>query len=421
LRSLLHRFAPIALAILVLLLSFLQVQAVGRRDLRVRAMLAVVDERTVKSNDPGPSVMVARALAIEPRVRIYDPTRTEGSAFIYPPIAAAIYAPIAQGTPTEIRHALFVGNRLLLAAIVICALAIARGGKILRPLELVGGAAALTVFYPLLRAVELNQATVFVTFLFAIAWLGTQRGWHAVTGSALAAAIAVKPQLVLMLPLLVFHSRRLVAWALGAGATLLVLSLVYAGVANHVDYVTKILPTLSNGYAYYPNHSWNGFWNRLLLDVPIDHFAVAPSDAGVTWLTLIASASTYGAALWLTWRWRHSDRLAMMRLGFAWLVTTIISPIAWEHHYAPAIFVFAACCAAIRTGQWTPSPRVVTILAGSFALLAAYFEVRQLQGPATLLVSYVFYGALALAATLGYAINSQLRAATIRREQPDLR
>jgi hypothetical protein len=402
----------IAPAALGLLLSVAQVRCAGGHDLRLRALAAVLGGHS-DAHDPRPSVAAARALRADRRARIYDPARTVGAAFIYPPIAAAMYAPVARLDPPRLKQALEIANRVLLVAIGVLFLAVATRGRDVKPWEVAVGAAALLVHYPLARAVELNQATVVVTLFLGSAWLAIQEGRARAAGVALALATAIKPHYVLMLPLLALgagQQRRAAAWTLLAGAALAALSLAYAGVRNHLDYVTEVLPTLTNGYAFYPNHSWNGLWNRLLHPMlALDHFALAPPSGAVRALSAVSSALTYAVGLGLAWRWRRVGGPPAWRFGFAWLVATLVSPIAWEHHYAPALFLFASLWAVAREGwrlpRWLPAAAGV-----SFALIAGYFEVRRLEGAAArLLVSYVFLGALLLAAIV--ALGLERRAA----------
>jgi len=255
---------------------------------------------------------------------------------------------------------------------------------------------AVLLYYPLTRALEINQATLAVTFLLAAAWLGLAAGRQIAAGCALALAAAIKPHLALALPFFVWSAPRLFIAAALAGTVLLLASVGYAGWANHVDYATRVLPMLSAGYAFYPNHSWNGLFNRLYDQPPPTEFVLAPPRAVVQALTLACGATTYAVALFAAWRSRADRPSPTWLLGLAWLTVTLASPISWEHHYAPGLFVFASLYAVCRSPAARPAwlPFATAL---SFVLMAGYFDVRSLESRAArLLASYVFAGGLIL-------------------------
>jgi hypothetical protein len=342
------------LAALVLVLgvigSSVQPTACVGRDLRLEAMRSLVDARFSYLGDPGPSIEAGKRLRADPRAVIYNRDLRVGSAFIYPPIAARPYAALPTNTPEETRSALSIASRLLFLAFV------AIVAFLCRPRWL---ALAALAFFPLVHAVQLNQATLLITVLIggAIALLDKQR--TALAGVALGVACAVKPQLALVLPLLMFHTRRTVAAAAITGVVLLGLSLAYAGVDNHVAYVTRVLPALAGGYAYFANQSFNGLFNRLLVDSNIGVFAMPPPSRAVAIATAIAAVLAYAATLRFIARLPRREGLSPWVLALAWLVATAISPIAWQHHYAPALLIFGMLVVELREGRlperlWVP-------------------------------------------------------------------
>jgi len=383
--------------VLGVLLSFVQVRATALTDIRVDAMKGVFNGDRTNIGDPGPSIAAARLLRATRHASIYRNVNSEGAAFIYPPLAALFYTPAAARSPSDARDFLVLVNRILLAGVGVLALWLLLTRQEARWTEAFGGVAALLVFYPLLRAIELNQATVFVTFIVGLALVLLKAGKDRGAGIAFAFAVAFKPHMVLALPLMYWHSRRMVVATLLTGGFLLGLSLAYAGVQNHFDYLTDVLPMVSRGYAFYPNQSWNGVLHRLSPEANIAHFALATPSAPVRVGSTLLSLLCYVAALLIVRRWRGAS-VAPFVLAFAWLVSTLVSPIAWEHHYAPALFLFAMAYGALRDDASLLRPEILALLAVAFVLLASYFEVRHLQGVVPrLLVSYVFAGALCLA------------------------
>jgi hypothetical protein len=134
-------------------------------------------------------------------------------------------------------------------------------------------------------------------------------------------------------------------------------------------------------------------------------FAQPPRVLAVQVLGVVAGAVVVAASLALAFRWRKRASPLWM-FSFAWLVTTMISPIAWQHHYAPAVFAFVLIVRAVREDERLRAPRHVVPPAMAFVLMAGYFEVRGLHGVAArLLASYVLCGALVLAAMLAWFIE----------------
>jgi hypothetical protein len=387
--------------------SFAQPSCATGRDIRFEAARCLFDGQRTYVGDPWPSVVAAGRLAANRRARVYDADLSVGSAFIYPPLAALLYEPLARLPPQQARHELMIANHVLFVGIFLVLLRVLCAGRPLRWQQVAAVVAALGLFYPLLHAVELNQAMVLVTLLLGAAWIALQERRDALAGCLIALTFAIKPQLVLVLPLLGWHARRTVVAALATAAALLAASLAYAGVQNHLDYATGVLATLSRGYGYYANQSLNGLFNRVFIDVRLGFFELPPRSGAVQGLTLLAGLATYAGALALVRRWRGRDGLGPWVLGLAWLVATLVSPVSWQHHYAPALFVFALLARAVSERPEIRTQRLLVPAASSFALMAGYFEVRQLQGALErVAVSYLLFGALALAVALVLVIET---------------
>src|SRR6185369_13234791 len=103
------------------------------------------------------------------------------------------------------------------------------------------------------------------------------------------------------------------------------------------------------------------------------------------------ASSTYVIAIVVLRRARNAPPAEAF--VFAWLAATLASPIAWEHHYAPAVFVFALW---YRRAQDMTRGQLA-LFAGAYALMASYFEVRGFSSAALRpLMSYLLSGALIL-------------------------
>ncbi len=391
-------------------LSIFQVSQSPYADTRLQAMRSVMEFNLQHFSDPWPSIRAAGALAKDSRARLYDPAMTGGPAFIYPPIAALMYRPFIGLERENMFRGISLFNRIFYGLVYLLLMSFLSYRTRLSWRHSLGLAVAVICFYPLLRAVQLNQATLPVTCLLGFCWVGLQREKPGPAGIALAVAMAVKPQLVLILPLMFWSSRKMVFWALGTGGILLAISVVYAGIGNHLDYLTRMIPAISSGYAYYPNQSFNGLFNRMFLATPIDQFGIAPQSTLVQSWTIIAGGLTYFGAMILAWRMRRQTGFTVGIFGFAWLVTTLISPIAWEHHFAPALFVFVWLYREFTDSERNYSGSLLIPATVSFILISNYFDIFPLAAKGiTWPVSYVFFGGVLLTGVVGRYLSTQSR------------
>jgi hypothetical protein len=345
-------------------------------------------------NDPAPTLAAARRLRDEPGSPLYEGVHIVGASFLYPPLSAWLYRPLLALEDPELGLMRFNQAAFLAIALMAGLLALPAGCA-----AAFGAAGAAICFYPLTRAVELNQASVLVTLSMGLALLAADRGRQFLAGFPLAVAVAIKPHLVLVLPIVWWQAPRTALGAIAGGSALLLVSLSVAGIHNHVTYITEILPALGNGYAFFPNQSWNGVLNRLVHD-DIGRFVIAPDSNLVRAGTLALGLATIGAAVYVARR--PSARPPSFLLGLAWLAVTLASPIAWEHHYGAALFLFAIWLRERVRRRSALEPWDLPV-AVAWVLIANFYEVRQLEGAATLLASYLFAGAIVLGAAFASA------------------
>lgn len=356
--------------------------------------------------DPLPAILAGRALAADRHADLYSHVREAGSSFIYPPLAAVLARPFAHVPSVELLERVSALSFVLLVAIAVLV------GKIARPRSPAGVVAtvfATLAFYPIARSVELNQTSLLVTAAMGGCLLLVERERDALAGVCLAVACVVKPHLALMFLLLAWPMRRLVLAGLAACGVGLAVSVLGAGVANHVAYMTKVAPLVSSGYAFFPNQSWNGLLHRLLTDAPLNSFVIASRSWPVALGTAVGLVATLavGASILRRPPPNGSRGLAV---GLAWLLTTMASPIAWEHHYAPAIFLFAILVRDRDRFSLVDGRLTAGVAVASFALLGGYFEILWLPTwMARLLASYRLLGALGLAWLATRALRSPSR------------
>jgi len=198
-------------------------------------------------------------------------------------------------------------------------------------------------FYPLMRCFDLGQLQTIITLFFTLAFLCWMSGREKTAGALMGLMALMKPQYVLFL-----------AWALlrrkyGAfvsGLVCLMAGVVVAfavfGVHNNLDYLRTLQFIERHGESLATNQSMNGLLNRLFFNG--DNLGwtgqnFAPYLPVVYLGTVLSSLALLGLAFFYPSQWRPRGGVA----DFACLalVATMASPVAWEHHYAILLPIFA--------------------------------------------------------------------------------
>ena len=207
----------------------------------------------------------------------------------------------------------------------------------------VAAACLALTFYPLLKGYTLGQIQVWVDALFALvvwAWL---RGWQVTAGAALGLACLIKPPLApvaLWAVVVVNGALRLAspprapsAWRCRSRP---MESRRTCPIRGSWTFIA------ARGEAYYPNQSFNGLLNRWFHNgdsLVFEDHAFSPPHPIVAAGTTIAAVMLLGLAFLLPLIRPHRDR--RLDLPILALTATVISPIAWEHHYGVALPLFA--------------------------------------------------------------------------------
>lgn len=262
-------------------------------------------------------------------------------------------------------------------------------------------------FYPLLKAYSLGQIQVWIDVIFAVLVAAWSRR-PAVAGGCLGLIGLVKPHFALIVLWAVLRRqwRFAGAFAVVALAGLAVSVQVY-GLQSHIDYARVLGYIGDRGEAFYANQSFNGLLNRLLFNgenIVWQETAFAPPNPIVRTGTVLTGIALTIAALWLP---RPRARGSVLDLALISLTATMISPVAWEHHYGILLPLFAATTAATLrhrpAGSWTG-----LALALAFVLTGQYFQPLQRLAPTrfNVLQSYVLFGGLLLLVLWYRAVRS---------------
>ncbi len=370
-------------------------RAIGLR----RALAALVDGTASSVGDPLPSVVAAERLGAAWQAPVYDDCSSVGSSFVYPPIAALPYTLVVSDDAAAVHAGLVWMSRIAFVLCLLCVYVLAGANVRRRSVVVAFVAWSGLTFFPLLRAVQLNQASLLVAVCIGASACLVARGKVAAAGAVCALAAAFKPQLAVVPLLAAACSRPFARSALVTLAVALLASLVYGGIHNHWRYLSVVLPQLAEGYAFYPNQSWSAFFLRLGGASPLE-FELATAAPWVGTASLLAAGAMVVAGAFVLLRSARrpaaSEQLSLAVL-FAWQVATLASPISWEHHYVPALFVLAWLLGEALVGRASRT----TILCAAFAApaIAGFVDVRGWShGPVAVIgSSYVLWGGLLLA------------------------
>jgi hypothetical protein len=252
--------------------------------------------------------------------------------YLYPPLWAALLAPLACGAPfTPI---FWIAGTLNLAAIGLAVIIAAAqwNRPMLRPLPLLFCLSALCLSYPVFKTVLLGQVQPLVVLLVVVAIAASQRERPAIAGSALALAAAIKLVPALVAVYWLFNRRRdCAAWFAVAGTALAIASVLVAGWSAHLAFV-QALGRMGAGYAAGLDNQALVAWlaeavqgTEILRTIPI-----RPVPIWARAVVLLLALSSIAALIRSAPRDRAAEALAVFGV---FLIATIASPFAWLHYF----------------------------------------------------------------------------------------
>lgn len=241
--------------------------------------------------------------------------------YLYTPLPAALLVPLTS-LSLDSATLVWLAARIALLGLMCALMPVSPRLRLI-----VFGVACLS--WPVLRDLVLGNVSLLVTFLAVVAWRLLDRPQGA---AAIAASWAVRPTMVLFLGWWLIRGRwRPAAWAVGAAAAAIVLSLPFVGLGAWLDFAT-VLRNLAD---------FDGVVRNLALGELVDQLG-APA-----WLVLGATLASYGLAFVALLASLRRDRELsyVVTLG----ATLILSPLLWDH-YLTHLLVPAAFLAA--RGRW---------------------------------------------------------------------
>jgi hypothetical protein len=300
------------------------------------------------------------------------------------------------------------GVIILTAMIALRRFPASRGLKHTATIELTVLIAGL-LFYPLTHSYSLGQIQTVLTFGFAIAFYCWILDREKTAGALMGLMTLVKPQYGLFLIWAMLRKK----WgAFAAGSACLAAGLLSAclvfGAHNNLDYL-KVVRTISqHGEGFAANQSVNGLMNRLLFNgnnLIWDAARYAPYNSIVYFGTLVSSLTLVVLALFYPWKARKAGAADF---ACCVLVSTMASPIAWEHHYAIILPVFAWLWFGDYTGgsankSALPIALAYILISNDILPVSAVAQVPALN----ILQSYLYLGAIIVLALLLQSCNDR--------------
>ncbi|MBN2384934.1 DUF2029 domain-containing protein [bacterium] len=257
---------------------------------------------------------------------------------------------------------------------------------------------ALT-FYPVTKGFILGQIQTWITLMFALAFLCWLNGYKTWSGLLIGGCCLIKPHFALLLVWGLMRKQwRFAISGLMLGLICGLVALGCYGLENNMDYLRMISFISHHGEAYFPNQSLNGLLNRFLfIGNNLEWYAhqFAPFNRWVYGASILFSMVLIGLLLF----WRPSRQHAGLTLEYllAALTLTVVSPVAWEHHYGILLvmFVFIATWAQ---GQSSLPKASYYLMAVAYFLSSNFFHfpVALASSRWNVVQSYLFVGALIL-------------------------
>lgn len=292
--------------------------------------------------------------------------------FVYPPIWAALVAPVTRWLgPQAFFDAVYVWHIGLMAFV-----APVLAYRIMRPAIGFGAFAAITVVLLAtsvisIQALYQNQQQITVTVLVLLAFERLSAGRPVAAGIALGLGAAMKlSPLALLIVFLAERHYRAALWCVCTAGVIGLVSLAVAGWQMHMSFLSSIRDLSGQLVVYNLNVSLKAalfqIWELLngrSMPAARDQMLVLPAEA---WLGPVKAAVLFAALGWIAWVTRNADAGLRLRNRFvaAMLVITLCAPLSWTHHYLGVLFVLPALAGLV-------APRLATLVLLSFGVVLA--------------------------------------------------
>jgi len=267
--------------------------------------------------------------------------------FVYPPLWAALAAPLAERLgPSGFFNSFFVAHILMIAVSIMLTYRLIRPPV---PMVLWCVISCALLFTSLIASSALfhNQLQITVTFLIILALERYKSGASITAGIALGLAAAIKiTPVALGLIFLLDRDHRAVAATALTGLTLLALSLAIAGPDLHAQFLTSVRDISGQIALMHVNWNIEAYLfqiKTLITGPPLHSLPLIPNMALAEplWTRIATIAICIAGLAFVLTRTQHlspEDRLRLRPFGLL-LVLTLCAPLGWSHHYLPILLL----------------------------------------------------------------------------------
>ena len=319
-------------------------------------------------------------------------TQTRITYYTYPPFFAWAFDPITHLKP---RVAYFAWRSLsalmLLLAIYLVIVSLqTEAGLGTFVVAAVGGLS----FFPFSEVLFEGQVGCLILFLWSLGFyfMQTRRTVSCAASFAAGSLVKVTPGIVVPMLLIRRQWRWLIAYCV-AGALLVLVTLPRVGWNAYWTYATKVFPTLSAGVEGYPLKSIGSVLRNLYLG----RATFSPTDPWQVPLALrlfisLANLALLAIVLFYFYKTRESSpRVLAQEFAILALVSLMISPVTWRHHYVLAILPLL--CAWVHSRRAAGARRLALLSAITLVLGTPYIDfvlIRMHPGRLQAIFSSVF-------------------------------
>lgn len=258
-----------------------------------------------------------------------------------------------------------------------------------------------------------GQADVFLLFIFCAAIWARQEGHPRLGGILLAVACVTKPQLLLVVAVLLWKREfRMAVAAIIAFPVMLLLPLLWLGGQTFADQLT-VWQFWSNGYVpFIDNMAPKGLLARLFTINPSAHpLFVAPILVTLGWLAVVAVVGLLTLAMISTRRLRRST-YSMLELGLVVSATLLISPLTEYIYLTLLVFPMVSVYILLSQVEWrTGMYRTMAIALAVFTVVIClplqrieYFFWPRMATHSVLSALYILLGAPYLYVFVAYFV-----------------
>ncbi len=314
-------------------------------------------------NDPNDS---EKKIIVNPQLDIADPDSTfarlaksafppqpgkpsDTTQYLYPPFFSTLLSPLTR-LPFQIAAQVWYVLTFLFLGLAIFLTVRTIYENSLNAFLATGFIMLLAEFtFPMQDLLWAGNVGAVILFFYAAGIFFQSRNCPGLSALFIALAVFIKLTPIIIIPLMIMRRQwKWLAAFIGWSILLFTISLWQLGWQNHQEFLTKIMPVMSNGIAERNNRSLLSIYQFVgLQKVPTiedikNSAAVLPTNSNVPF-KIFAGLILLGI-LYYSWRINRTSSGLITEIYSLILLSLIISPVSWRHGYVlavlPLIFIW---------------------------------------------------------------------------------